>query len=112
MNLETDIAQRVLHSRDVARLDPLPFLSSLDIASGQPAALAEMWQHVVDGLNEQIALLDEEWTIFVVNQSWARTAELYGHFALVPGRIIFSFAEQWRKAAWRSHEKSSPESRG
>ena len=70
---------------------PPPRVARLDLAATRPAVVADMWQHVVDGLTEQIALLDEDWTILVVNQSWARVAELYGHFALVPGADYLQF---------------------
>ena len=69
------------------------FLERLDLAI-QPADFADMWQHVVDGLTEQIALLDEDWTILVVNRSWARVAELYGHSALIPGTDYLQFCRE------------------
>ena len=73
---------------------PPPALVCLDLAASEPAAFADMWQHVVDGLTEQIALLDEDWTILVVNQSWAKVAELYGHFALAPGTNYLQFCRE------------------
>ena len=66
----------------------------VDLAAGHPTALVEMWQHVVDGLTEQIALVDEDWTILVVNQSWAKVAELYGHTALIPGTDYLQFCRK------------------
>ena len=70
-----------------------PFLERLDLAI-HSADFADMWQHVVDGLTEQIALLDEDWTILVVNRSWARVAELYGHSALIPGTDYLQFCRE------------------
>src|SRR5688572_19765548 len=70
---------------------PLPILTCPDLATTQPA---DMWQHVVDGLTEQIALLDEDWTILVVNESWAKVAELYGHFEVVPGTNYLQFCRK------------------
>ncbi|WP_410971736.1 hypothetical protein, partial [Salmonella sp. SAL4437] len=75
MKLDSGIT---LSPRLNAEADPQPFLTLIDIAASQPAALADMWQHVVDGLTEQIGLLDENWKILVVNRSWAKVAELYG----------------------------------
>ena len=66
-------------------------MACLNLAASQPGAFLDMWQHVVDGLTEQIALLDENWTILIVNRSWAKVAELYGHFALVPGTDYLQF---------------------
>jgi len=76
---------------DYAHTVPPSLVACLGLATTHPAVVADMWQHVVDGLTEQIALLDEDWTILVVNQSWARVAELYGHFALVPGTDYLQF---------------------
>ena len=73
---------------------PTPLLLGLNLAASSPATFAEMWQHVVDGLTEQIAVLDEDWNILIVNQSWARVAELYGHFALVPGTDYLAFCRK------------------
>ena len=69
-------------------------LTIIDLAVSEPSALTEMWQHLVDGLTEQIALLDEHWTILVVNRSWARVAELYGHFVLGPGTDYLQFCRK------------------
>jgi len=55
------------------------------IATYEPFALIEMWQQVVDGLTEQIALLDENWTILAVNRAWTETSGLYGDGAFGPG---------------------------
>ena len=64
---------------------PSPVLRLVELAAAEPADLASMWQHVLDGLTEQIALLDENWTILIVNQSWANVAKLYGDRLFVPG---------------------------
>ena len=66
------------------------------IATKEPSALIEMWQQVADGLTEQIALLDENWTILAVNRSWTKTSALYGDGAFVPGT---SYLEPVRKLA-------------
>jgi two-component system NarL family sensor kinase len=60
-------------------------------AAGQPLDFVQIWQSLVDGLPEQIALLDADWNILVVNDSWTRTAELYGLFALMPGSNYVDF---------------------
>ena len=92
MKLGTKAGQ--LKWEDAEQAAPPPPLPSLDLASTQPAALLDMWQHVVDGLTEQIALLGEDWTILVVNKAWAHVAELYGHFALIPGTDYLQFCRE------------------
>ena len=44
-----------------------------------------IWQRLVDELNEQIALLDEDFTIVVVNRAWAKLAALYTDASFMPG---------------------------
>jgi signal transduction histidine kinase len=77
-------------------------LSSLDLSASQPAAIVETWQRVVDGLTEQIALLDEDWNILVVNRSWAKVVELYGHFALIPGTDYLQFCREMAAGGLRA----------
>ncbi len=97
MKLDTGMTQSPqLDLGDRAEAAPPPLLAGLDLPAAEPAAFADMWQHVVDGLTEQIALLDEDWTILVVNQSWAKVAKLYGHSAFMPGR---DYLESCRKKA-------------
>jgi signal transduction histidine kinase len=64
------------------------------LSTVQPLEFIEVWQSLVDGLPEQIALLDENWNILVVNDSWTKTAELYGLFALMPGTNYLSFCQE------------------
>jgi len=77
-----------------AEVAPPTFLRFANLDTAEPSAVADMWQHVVDGLTEQIALLDENWTILVVNRSWASIAELYGHSALVVGSNYLEFCQK------------------
>ena len=65
--------------------EPQPLEVTLDPTAIAFAAFTDVWQRLVDGLSEQIALLDENWTILAVNQSWARQAALYGPTAFMPG---------------------------
>ena len=51
----------------------------------EASTFTDVWQRLVDGLNEQIAMLEEDWTILAVNQAWARQAALYGPGAFMPG---------------------------
>ena len=49
------------------------------------------FQKMIDGLPEQIALLDEDWKIVLVNEAWTKTAALYGFQTLGPGADYFRF---------------------
>lgn len=60
----------------------------------EPFSFIDVWQSLVDGLPEQIALLDDQWNIIVVNDSWTKTAELYGLFALMPGTNYLDFCRE------------------
>lgn len=62
-------------------------------AAGPRPAFVETFQQIVDGLPEQIALVDEDWTILITNPAWVQTASLYGYDALVPGTNYLRFVE-------------------
>ena len=58
-----------------------------------PLPFVDVFQQIIDGLPEQIALVDEAWTIRAVNPAWTKTAALYGYEALVPGTDYLAFCE-------------------
>ena len=53
--------------------------------------LVDGFQQVINGLPEQIALVDEHWDILAVNSAWIRTAALYGYSELRPGSNYLDF---------------------
>lgn len=44
----------------------------------EPFELTESFRLVIDGLPEQIALVDEDWTILMVNDAWKKAADAVG----------------------------------
>ena len=77
----------------------LPFLD-LPSADSRPrlavrneSAFAETFQQIINGLPEQIALVDEDWIILAVNPAWTRTAAFYGYDQLTPGTNYLGFCE-------------------
>lgn len=59
-------------------------------SNSEPEFLA-LFQQVINGLAEQIALVDDQWKILAVNDAWVRTAALYGYSALKPGTNYLDF---------------------
>lgn len=57
------------------------------------AQFTEVFQQIINGLPEQIALVDDQWKILVVNPAWTKTAALYGYDALIPGSNYLEFCE-------------------
>jgi len=57
-----------------------------------PSQILDIFQQVINGLPEQIALVDEQWKILAVNQAWVHTAKLYG-YELEPGADYLTFCE-------------------
>jgi signal transduction histidine kinase len=55
--------------------------------------MTEAFQQIIDGLPEQIALVDEQWIILAVNPAWTKTADLYGYDELRPGANYLAFCE-------------------
>jgi signal transduction histidine kinase len=62
-------------------------------ANGQPVDFIDVFQQLINGLPEQIALVDENWMILAVNKAWTKTAALYGYEALLPGSNYLLFCE-------------------
>jgi signal transduction histidine kinase len=87
---------------EVAIVDPyLPFAdplaaikATLQRSVADQPEFFDVFQQIINGLPEQIALLDENWNILAVNQAWTRTAALYGYFALCPGTNYFEFLRE------------------
>lgn len=65
----------------------------------------DVFQQLINGLPEQIALLDDHWKILAVNEAWIRTAALYGYSALRPGTNYYEFC---RDRAEEGHGAARP----
>ena len=65
----------------------------------------DVFQQLINGLPEQIALLDEDWNILAVNEAWTKTAALYGYSALQPGT---NYVEFCRDRAKEGHDAARP----
>lgn len=63
-------------------------------SSASQPAFVDVFQQIINGLPEQIALLDDNWSILAVNDAWTKTAALYGYFALCPGTNYFEFLRE------------------
>ena len=53
----------------------------------------DVFQQLINGLPEQIALTDENWTILAVSHAWTKTAALYDYYDLLPGTNYLSFCQ-------------------
>jgi len=102
-----------LHSNyGPAAAQPLPHVddtfATLRVPASSPAAdtlhaFADTFQKMINGLPEQIALLDEDWKILLVNDAWTKTAALYGFHALGAGSNYLRFC---RDRAFEGHESA------
>ena len=84
--------------------DPIPSLESglLAMFASRQSQFVEVYQQIINGLPEQIAMVDDQWVILAVNQAWTKTAALYGYDALIPGTNYLEFC------AARANEGHSP----
>ena len=67
-----------------ADAQPAPFplagerVTHIPIISGSPPdshlTFVELFQQIINSLHEQIALVDDQWTILAVNSEWITTA--------------------------------------
>jgi signal transduction histidine kinase len=55
------------------------------------AELANVFHEIVDGLPEQIALVDEQWKVLTVNQGWTDAIAQYGYPDLKAGASYIQF---------------------
>jgi len=64
------------------------------VHGGQPpqSQVLEVFQQIIDGLSEQIALVNDRWEILSVNRAWTSTAKAYG-YELAPGANYLTFCE-------------------
>jgi signal transduction histidine kinase len=83
---ERSAADSLAAFRQVSSLD-----ANLRAMFGSQPDFIEIFQKVVNGLPEQIALLDGQWGILAANPAWTRTAAMYGYDALKPGTNYLEF---------------------
>src|SRR5688572_14182441 len=82
--------------------------TSPELATDEPiretARLVDTFQRIIDGLPDQIALVNESWEILAVNPAWMTTSLLYTSDELMPGSNYLEFcrlksAEGYKEAA-------------
>jgi two-component system NarL family sensor kinase len=94
MNVIRDVASARLKrefSPCLGKSDTLPTLLVPTQGPKEKPDFVGVFQKLIDGLPEQIALLDDEWQILAINKAWVKTAALYGYSALRPGTNYFEF---------------------
>jgi two-component system, NarL family, sensor kinase len=57
----------------------------------------KLFQQVISGLPEQIALVDEDWVILAVNEAWTQSIADHGYVELSPGENYFEFCDSKAK---------------
>lgn len=83
---------------------PIPRTQKRAAQKGKPQFI-DVFQQLINGLPEQIALLDEHWNILAVNEAWTRTAALYNYSTLRPGTNYLEFC---RDRADEGHNAARP----
>lgn len=64
--------------------------SNRDVGVLPQAGQVGIFQHLLDGLTQQAALIDaEDWTILAVNDAWQRTTDLNGFSDFKPGNNYY-----------------------
>lgn len=83
------------HARELELPLASALLSHENLADRKPSNSApeflDLFQQVINGLDEQIALVDDHWNILAVNDAWVRTAADYGYSELQPGTNYLDF---------------------
>jgi two-component system NarL family sensor kinase len=105
----------VVTARPIQDSPEHPFLNSSqaeafpDLALRAEPAFVETFQQIINGLPEQIALVDEDWIILAVNPAWTKTAALYDYDELTPGTNYLAFCEE---VATRGHAPAGIAAKG
>jgi len=94
--MKLDLEMQVVSEPTLADSTEMVPADLLLIPELQPS-FVRTFQQIIDGLPEQIALVDDSWTILVVNPAWTKTAASYGFDGVLPGCNYLHFCE--RKAA-------------
>lgn len=81
-------------SPDLPFLDLPPAGAFPNILLKSEPSFIETFQQIINGLPEQIALVDEKWTILAVNPAWTKTAAFYEYHELAPGADYLAFCEK------------------
>ena len=76
-------------------------LMQFDQAGGAKADADRRFRHTLDelveGFSEQLAIVDEDWTIIAVNGPWTEMVRSGGYFDLTPGRNYREFLRTFTK---------------
>lgn len=92
-------------SRGATRFDAdttEPAIEHRQIAAGN-SALAQTLADLVRGFSEQVAVVDEDWTIVAVNDAWKRMTYVAGYPELGPGTNYRDFLQTFSR---RGHENA------
>src|SRR4051812_20657371 len=76
------------------RDDPKP-IPRPDAGPVSEAIFAETIQELVSGFSEQVAVVDEDWTIIAANEAWQHMVDVSGYPELKPGFNYRDFLEQF-----------------
>ena len=94
MNVVRALASATTDGETSPCLSNADSLQTLLVATRGPRAgpdFVGVFQKLIDGLPEQIALLDSDWQILAINKAWEKTAALYGYQELKAGTNYFAF---------------------
>jgi signal transduction histidine kinase len=72
-------------------------------AAGGSAAIAQTLNELVRGFSEQVAIVDEDWTIVAVNDAWKQMIHVAGYPELTPGTNYRDFLKAF---TLRGHENA------
>lgn len=96
-------------SPDLPFLDLPPADAYAHLSLNSELSFIETFQQIINGLPEQIALVDEDWIIHAVNPAWTKTAALYDYGELTPGANYLAFCE---KVAVKGHAPAGIAAKG
>ena len=87
----------ITDSLSVPESSPVDHSVFAALASESSPQFVEIFGQIINGLSEQIALVDDQWVILAANPAWIRTAAQYGYDALKPGTNYLEFCTERSK---------------
>src|SRR5690349_17604539 len=66
------------------------------------ASIGEILNRLAEGFSEQVAIVDEDWTILAVNDAWRQMISVAGYPELMPGINYRDFLETFVAAGHRN----------
>lgn len=103
MNFAPELALPLRRSAATSSANPTEAITERTDTPADSATFAQTINELVRGFSEQVAVVDEDWTIIAVNDAWKQMIQVAGYSELRPGTNYRHFLKTF---AQRGHENA------